>query len=68
MNNDLGRSNCDEERSRDRVGLIYQAMTPEQQNDLRLAFKKHDNDSNYMTGGNVRPDVWISLPTLFFPA
>ncbi len=48
LKDELYRSNCGEERSRDKVRQVYQSMTPEQRKDLRLAFKKNGYDINYM--------------------
>jgi hypothetical protein len=48
LKDDLYRSNCGEERARDKVRQLYQSMTPEQRKDLRLAFKQNGYDINYM--------------------
>ncbi len=48
LKDELYRSNCGEERSRQKVREVYQSMTPEQRKDLRLAFKKNGYDINYM--------------------
>src|SRR5512147_363724 len=48
LKDELYRSNCSEERSREKVRQVYQAMTPEQRKDLRLAFKQNGYDINYL--------------------
>lgn len=46
---DLFKFNCvAAEQSREKVGVIYTSMTPEQRRDLRFAFQKHGYDINYM--------------------
>ena len=45
---ELYRSNCGPERSKERVRQIYAAITPAQRKDLRLAFRNNGYDINYL--------------------
>lgn len=45
---ELYRSNCGPERSKERVKQIYASITPEQRKDLRLAFRNNGYDINYL--------------------
>jgi hypothetical protein len=45
---DLYRSNCGPERSKERVKQIYASLTPEQRKGLRLAFRNNGYDINYL--------------------
>lgn len=45
---ELYRSNCGPERSKERVKQIYASITPEQRKELRLAFRKNGYDINYL--------------------
>jgi hypothetical protein len=48
ITSDLYRYNCGAEQSREKVKLIYAAMTPEQRKDLKLAFKRNGYEINYL--------------------
>jgi hypothetical protein len=45
---ELFRSNCGPERSRERVKQVYASMIPAQRKELRLAFKNNGYDINYL--------------------
>jgi hypothetical protein len=45
---ELYRSNCGPERSKDKVKQAYASITPAQRKDLRLAFKNNGYDINYL--------------------
>jgi hypothetical protein len=45
---ELYRSNCGPERSKERVKQVYASITPAQRKDLRLAFRNNGYDINYL--------------------
>jgi hypothetical protein len=45
---ELYRSNCGPERSKDKVKQAYASITPAQRKDLRLAFRNNGYDINYL--------------------
>ena len=48
MREALYKANCSPERSRRQVRKLYGNLSPEQQEDLRTAFKRHGYDVNFM--------------------
>ena len=45
---ELYRSNCGPERSKEKVRQLYASLTPAQRKELRLAFKNNGYDINYL--------------------
>ena len=48
IKNALYKGNCSADRSSEKVKEIYASLTAEQRKELRLAFKKHGYEVNYM--------------------
>ncbi len=49
IKDELFRSNCGPERSKEKVKQVYASIAPAQRKDLRLAFKNNGYDINYLT-------------------